>query len=111
MRRLILAAVFSLFFAATAFAGGFEDGNAKYRAGDFKGAAAAYEPLIAAGEGTAAVYYNLGNTYFRLGQKGKAVAHYRRALRLSPRDADTRWNLQILKSTLPDKIEASEDNT
>ncbi len=40
--------------------------------------------------------YNLGNAYYELDQRGKAVAHWIRALRLKPRDRDARFNLQVV---------------
>ena len=88
----------------------FEAANAKYEAQDYKAASKSYEDLIRADQGSSAVYYNLGNAYFRLGQKGKALASYERALAISPRDKDIRWNLEMLKSVLADRIEAPSDN-
>ena len=87
----------------------FETANAQYEAQDYKSASKFYEALVHAGQRTAAIYYNLGNAYFRLGQKGKALASYERALAVSPRDPDARWNLEILRSVLADRIEAPSD--
>ena len=88
----------------------FEEANAKYEAQNFKEVAMAYEELVREGKAGTAVYYNLGNAYFRLGQKGKALASYERALAISPGDRDTRWNLDIVKSALPDRIQALPEN-
>ncbi len=85
----------------------FSEANAKYKAGDFKAAAQMYEALIESGQNTGTVYYNLGNADFRLGKKGEALIAYERAKRIRPRDETVRWNLSILKSVLPDKLEPS----
>lgn len=90
--------------------GPFTEANAKYQAGDFKAAVEAYEGLLKSGERTAPVYYNLANAYFRLGQKAKAVIAYERALGLAPRDPDIRWNIAVLKSVLPDRLEPKDDD-
>ena len=88
----------------------FTDANAKYQAGDFKSASELYRKLIDAKRPSSAMYYNLGNTALRLNQKGKALVYYERALKASPRDKDLRWNIQILRTTLTDRIEDLSSN-
>jgi tetratricopeptide (TPR) repeat protein len=75
----------------------FDDANRRYEAGDFAGAAAAYEKLLAAEGSRAAVLYNLGNSYQRLGQHGPAILAYERARLLTPRDPDLRANLGLAR--------------
>ena len=72
-------------------------------------AAAMYSDLMNEGEATAALYYNLGDAEFRLGHKGKALLAYERSLQISPRDTDTRWNIDVVKSILTDRLETSGD--
>jgi len=103
-----------LFFAAHlvfADASLFSRANAKYQAGDFKAAADLYQEIIRSGKPSASVYYNLANASFRLGQKGKALIFYERALRANPRDPDIRWNMDILKMVLSDRMGSPEDNS
>ena len=88
----------------------FSEANTKYQSGDFKGAAELYEKAVGAGERSGSLYYNLGNTYFRVGKKGQALAAYERAKLLLPRDKDIEWNMNILKSVLTDRLEAPDDN-
>ena len=111
---LLLSSIFCLLISAhpafTAEPAPFESANAKYQAGDFKAAAALYEEIIKNSQGTGAVYFNLGNTYFRLGQKGKALIAYERAFKVMPRDQDLLWNMNVLKSVLPDRIEPVNEN-
>lgn len=63
----------------------------------YRRAAADFEALVASGVRNASLEYNLGNTYFRLGDTGRAVLHFRRALRLDPRHADTTANLEYVR--------------
>ena len=52
--------------------------DAAYRKGDFARAAALYEAELKEGPAFT-LYYNLGNTYYRLNDYGKAVLNYQRA--------------------------------
>ncbi len=49
--------------------------------------------------------YNIGNIYFRLGDTGKAILHYRRAERFIPNDVNLQQNLNYARSRCVDKIE------
>lgn len=51
------------------------------------------------------IHYNLGNFNFRNGKLGQAIFHYRKAVKLIPRDADARFNLGHAKKKTIDKIE------
>ena len=51
------------------------------------------------------LYYNMGNTYFRMGDIGRAILHYRRAQRLIPNDANLQQNLRYARSKRIDQIE------
>src|SRR5690606_41205497 len=56
------------------------------------------EQLIQGGTVSPAVLYNQGNALLRLGRLGEAIARYRQALRLSPRDPDVIANLELARS-------------
>jgi tetratricopeptide (TPR) repeat protein len=83
---------------ATDLAGGFETANKLYEEGKYSDAAAAYDKLIAGGDVSDALYFNRGNALFKMGQTGRAIASYRQAQRLAPRDAVVRANLQFARS-------------
>jgi tetratricopeptide (TPR) repeat protein len=103
-RRLTSAATGALLFmflvlsapAATPIAR-FDQANRLYEQGKFADAAAGYQQLIASGHTTATIYYNLGNAWFKAGQLGRAVAAYRRAQELAPRDPNIRFNLDFAR--------------
>lgn len=99
--RLKLIALLLLLMASPALAGGavpaeFSRANEAYARGDYQQAVGLYEAL-AAQDAPAALYYNLGNAYFKSGRIGKAVLNYERARRRAPRDGDVRHNLRHLR--------------
>ena len=56
-------------------------------------AIAGWESLVQDGQVLPEVLFNLGNSYYRNGNIGKAIRAYRHAQTLSPRDPDIRANL------------------
>lgn len=70
-------------------------------------AAGGFEALLEGGHRNASLEYDLGNTYLRLGRLGLAILHYRRALRLAPRDADVRANLELARRQVTPRVEPS----
>ena len=79
----------------------FEAANKLYEEGKFTEAVSAYEKLLQGGQASAAVYFNLGNAYFKSSQIGRALDAYRRAARITPRDPDVRANLQFARNQVP----------
>src|SRR6266704_889866 len=76
----------------------FEAANKLYEQGKHSEAAANYEKLIQTGWVSAALYFNLGNALFKSGQIGRAIAAYRQAQQITPRDPDVRANLQFARN-------------
>lgn len=66
-------------------------------------AALRYEAVLAKGFKNGQIYYNLGNTYYRQGELGKAILNYLRAKRLMPRNADLDANLRLAKNSAEDR--------
>lgn len=71
-------------------------------------ATAQYEAMLTGGFKNGQVYYNLGNTYYRRGELGKAIVNYRRAARFIPRNADLDANLRLAKGAIEDKELSTE---
>jgi tetratricopeptide (TPR) repeat protein len=71
---------------------------------DYRAAAKELESLVAAGHNSGAVYYNLGNAYFRAGEFGRAIINYRKAIPYLPRDPHLRANLDQAISAAPGKL-------
>jgi len=74
----------------------FERANQLYEEGHFLDAIQAYQPLLT-NHPTTALCFNLGNAYFKSGQLGEAIFHYRMAERETPRDPDVRANLRFAR--------------
>ncbi len=83
----------------------FEEANQLYRAGDFQKAATIYEQIRENGYESPALYYNLGNAYFKLHNIPAAILNYERAKRIAPHDEDNSYNLRIAQLQVVDRIE------
>ncbi|NUO08991.1 MAG: hypothetical protein HUU08_09990 [Candidatus Brocadia sp.] len=73
-----------------------------------KDASLQYETILAHGFKNGQIYYNLGNTYYRQGELGKAILNYHKAERLLPRNADLDANLRLAKGAAEDKELSTE---
>ena len=87
--------------AAVAFAAA----NDLYRAVKYEEAARAYEKILANGYEGPALYYNLGNAWYKAGNVPAAILNYERAKRLDPGDEDIRHNLALANLRIVDRIE------
>ncbi|HVC08830.1 MAG TPA: tetratricopeptide repeat protein [Elusimicrobiota bacterium] len=100
--------IFGIFGAALALAAGlplcamaftpppaFAQAQKKYDAGDYAGAAAAFSQLSAQEPENSADLYNLGDSLFKEGRLGPAIAAYQKAFDLDPRDSNIRYNLNF----------------
>jgi tetratricopeptide (TPR) repeat protein len=98
---------FSFFLLALIFAGNifaadvaadFSTANKLYAEGKFADAANAYEKILQTGAQSPALLFNDANAEFKAGHLGKAIAAYRQAAQLSPRDAELRANLAFVRN-------------
>lgn len=101
-RPILLPALALLLAAAppaarAGFEADFAAANALYEEGRFQEAAAAYEKILQTAGHSSAVHYNLANTLHRLGEPGRAVLHYERALLLNPSHPEARANLEFVR--------------
>ena len=76
---------------------------------DYAKAIELYEGILKSNGESAAVYYNLGNTYYKAGKIAPAILNYERCLLLDPGDSDARFNLQMARQKTIDKIEPVGD--
>ena len=83
----------------------YQEGNRLYQEGDYEGALASYLRLIEAGFEAGEVYYNIGNSYFKLGEVAHSILYFERAKRLLPRDEDVLVNLDLARSLTVDEIQ------
>lgn len=78
--------------------------NKFYHEKNYTAAATIFEELISQGETNGYLYYNLGNTYMRLGNKGNAIRNYLRAQLLLPRNENLDANLRYAINQTQDQI-------
>src|SRR6202521_1847824 len=91
--------------------------NEAYQNGKYEEAKVDYLQLVHAGQYSADLFYNLGNVWFKLGDQGRAILNYQRALLLNPGLDEAESNLRsVLKivgndnqPTLRDQIGAYAD--
>ena len=76
----------------------FSAANKLYAEGKFADAASTYEKIFASGAQSSALFFNTGNAEFKAGHLGKAIAAYRQAELLTPRDAELRANLAFVRN-------------
>ncbi len=76
----------------------------EYSAGNFREAIQLYQGALESGERSAALFYNLGNAWFRDGNLGRAILNYERALTLKPDHPEAAANLHLTR----DKARALE---
>jgi tetratricopeptide (TPR) repeat protein len=86
----------------------FESGKKAYSEGKYEEAAAAFKSIIDKGYVSGNIYFNLGNAYFRAGDKGRAILNYERAKEYIPRDQDLSFNLRYLQAQVREP--ASKEN-
>ena len=102
MKRFIEYILFSL-VCLTASAQTKSQADELYKKEKYEQAAVAYEKILKKEGVAAAVYYNLGNCYYKMDEIPRAVLNYERALLLSPGDEDIRANLVLARSKTIDK--------
>ena len=108
MKRLIsLLILFSSLLGVQAVEIQKSEADSLYSAGKYQEAITLYQKILQRGD-NAAIYYNLGNAYYRLHDMGHAILNYERAANREPGDADIRFNLALARSKTVDKIESAD---
>jgi len=82
----------------------FSSANKFYQQKEYNKALHLYTELINEGYEGVSLFYNTGNTYYRLGKTGYAILYYEKALRLSPGDEDIQHNLSLAYARTTDKL-------
>lgn len=82
-----------------------EEANGLYREKNYELALEKYQQVSALGYESAELYFNTGNAWYRLGQLGRAMLHYQRALKLAPGDEDILHNIEIIQQQALDRVD------
>ncbi|MDA3861292.1 MAG: hypothetical protein PF445_08695 [Melioribacteraceae bacterium] len=80
------------------------EANQLYQNEQYEEAIVKYNSILESEFESVALYYNLGNSYYRSAQIGFAILNYERGLKLDPSNEDLQYNLAIVKARAVDKI-------
>lgn len=80
------------------------EADSAYIRNDFAAAVELYESILKNDGESSDIYYNLGNSYYKMNNIAKAVLNYERALLLNPGNGDIRFNLELARSKTVDKV-------
>jgi tetratricopeptide (TPR) repeat protein len=83
---------------------GFEKGNELYRKSQFQDAIQAYESVLETNKQSAELYFNLGNSYYKLNKVAPAIYNFEKALLLKPNDKDILNNLAFAQKLQIDEV-------
>jgi len=102
--HLFLSVILCFSLLALAQTGAVKQANESYSKGQYQQAAKQYEEILI-NEGVAPeLYYNLGNSYYKINEIGRSILNYERALRLSPNFDDARANLALVQLKVVDNV-------
>jgi tetratricopeptide (TPR) repeat protein len=89
-----------IFFAQN----GFEKGNELYQKGKYDLAVKAYESVLATNKQSLQLYFNLGNSYYKMNELAPAIYNYEKALVLDPNNKETLNNIRFAQKQTIDEI-------
>ena len=96
----IFLLITQVFFAQSSF----ETGNSLYQKGKYEQAVKAYEIILATKKESAALYFNIGNCYYKLNRVAPAIYNYEKALVLNPDDHEILNNLKFAQKLKIDEV-------
>lgn len=79
--------------------------NYAYEHQQYDSAVNMYQQVLKQGFVSPALYFNLGDAYFRLKDMPSAILYFEKAKKLDPNNDDIRYNLNLSNTMIPDKIE------
>jgi tetratricopeptide (TPR) repeat protein len=83
----------------------FNAANRQYKEEKFDDAIEMYQKIQSRGYVSAALYYNIGNAYFKMRKYPKAILYYERSLLIEPGNINTKYNLSKARMYNIDKID------
>ncbi len=104
----LLSAVFCLLSGIHGLAQGtqlFGQATAAYNEGDYQQAISLYEQILEGNQHSAALYFNMGNAHYKLGNIAPSIYFYEKALLLDPDDPEINQNLGFAQNMTMDAIQ------
>ncbi len=83
----------------------FEQATTAYNEGEYEKAISFYTTILDDGQHSAALYYNLGNSYYKLNDIPNSIYFYEKALLLTPHDLEIQNNLGYAQQMTLDAID------
>lgn len=83
----------------------FDSATKAYNEGNYQDAIDNYHEILKSGKHSAEVYFNLGNSYYKVNKIGPSIYYYEKALLLDPNDAEILNNLSFAQQMTIDAIE------
>ncbi len=83
----------------------FKTANSLYKEGKYKEAINIYQKIKETDQISSELYYNLGNSYYKLNKVAATIYNYEKALQLNPLNKDAKNNLTFAKKLTLDAIE------
>ena len=114
MKSLLFLAAFIVFGcsaggAESRYAELWQKGNEYYQQKQYDSAATYFEQIAAGRPLSAEVYYNLGNTYYRLNKVAYAILNYERALQINPGYREAKENLLLAQGRISNHIPVADE--
>jgi tetratricopeptide (TPR) repeat protein len=102
---LLLLLSLPLFTWSNDYSALYKKANEQYKKAQYQDAVKSYNQMLNSGYRSEAVYFNLGNAYFKLGDIPSALLYYEKAHKLAPGDEDINFNIYFANSKTADKVE------
>jgi len=107
MKKIFLILI-SFYFASISLASNtlFKQANDLYLQEKYENAILLYDSIQKSGFESADLYYNMGNTYYKLQDWPQSILYFERAVKLNINHEDARFNLDLAQLKIVDKIVA-----
>ena len=107
MKRLVFTIVLFIGFTASSqeVVKLFSEANTFYKEGDYNRAIGLYLSIEEQGFESDDLFFNLGNSYYKLNKVAPSIYYYEKALKINPRHEDALFNLAFAKRMTIDVIE------
>ncbi|MGX1024379.1 SH3 domain-containing protein [Flavobacterium sp. CS20] len=88
----------------------FSQANDAYADGNYKEAQRLYQNILKNGQASSELYFNLGNTYYKLEDLANSIYYYEKALKLNPKDKSIQNNLAFAERMRLDQFKRLPDS-